>query len=193
MKIVVGLGNPGSKYAGTRHNVGFDVLESLAGKFPPTGRRERFLSQTTEITIDGSPVLLLAPQTYMNLSGQAVRKAVDFFKSPLEDVLVVVDDMNLPLGRLRLRADGSAGGQKGLKNTIEHLGTDKFARLRLGIGPPRAGMSGEAHVLGRFTPDERPWMDQGIERGARAVEAWVRLGLADAMNEFNRTEEAAGS
>lgn len=189
MKIVVGLGNPGRKYAGTRHNVGFDVLDLLARRGQAAGWRGRFESETVEINVDGTPVLLVAPQTFMNLSGQAVRKAVDFYKLPLADLLLVVDDMDLPVGRLRLRADGSAGGQKGLKNTIEHLGTNGFARLRIGIGRPVSGLRGEQHVLQKFAADERPVVDAGIERAVQAVIAWIRQGLPAAMNEFNRTDD----
>jgi PTH1 family peptidyl-tRNA hydrolase len=185
MKIVVGLGNPGLQYRRTRHNVGFDVLAELArrhGASVPTVKHE---AEVVEIVLGGEKVLLVAPQTYMNLSGRPVRSLVDFYKLPLEDLLVVCDDMNLPLGRLRLRGSGSAGGQKGLQNIVEHLKTEDFARLRLGIDRPPGRMDSSAYVLGKFTADEAREMEFAVPAAADGVERWVRDGLDAAMNLVN--------
>ena len=185
MKLVVGLGNPGRKYAGSRHNVGFDVVAQLARRFNAPAPRSDFQAEVTEAAIHGERVLLAAPQTYMNLSGRSVRQIVDFYKLPLDQLLVVCDDLNLPPGRLRLRASGSAGGQKGLQNIIEHLGTEEFPRLRLGIGRPPPPIDAVDYVLMRFPADERELMAAAIEEAAAAVELWVRVGTAAAMNQVN--------
>jgi PTH1 family peptidyl-tRNA hydrolase len=185
MKLVVGLGNPGRKYAGTRHNVGFDVVVLLARRFSAPAPRSAFQADVTEAAIHGERVLLAAPQTYMNLSGRSVRQIVDFYKLSLDQLLVVCDDLNLPPGRLRLRASGSAGGQKGLQNIIEHLGTEEFPRLRLGIGRPPPPIDAVDYVLMRFPADERELIAAAIEQAAQAVELWVRVGTSAAMNQVN--------
>jgi PTH1 family peptidyl-tRNA hydrolase len=191
MKIVAGLGNPGAKYQNSRHNVGFDVVDQIAKTNFAEGWKTAFDSLAAECTIDGERVLLLKPQTYMNRSGLAVRKAVDFYKTPLADVLVVCDDFSLPLGRLRFRASGSAGGQNGLKDVIHHLGTDEVVRLRLGIDQPPANVDPADFVLSAFRPAERECVAETIIDAGRAVECWIRRGVAAAMNEFNgkKTEE----
>jgi PTH1 family peptidyl-tRNA hydrolase len=185
MKLVVGLGNPGRKYAGTRHNVGFDVVARLARRCAAPAPRPDFQAEVTEAAIHGERVLLAAPQTYMNLSGRSVRQMVDFYKLPLDQLLVVCDDLNLPPGRLRLRASGSAGGQKGLQNIIEHLGTEEFPRLRLGIGRPPPPIDAVDYVLMRFPVDERELIAAAIEQAAEAVELWVGVGTSAAMNRVN--------
>jgi peptidyl-tRNA hydrolase, PTH1 family len=189
VKVVVGLGNPGRKYVGTRHNIGFDVVVLLAGRFSADRWRTRFEAETTEIEIGGERVLLAAPQTYMNLSGRSVRSIINFFKLPLSDLLLICDDMNLPCGRLRLRKSGSAGGQKGLKNTIDQLGSEQFARLRIGIGRPPEGMDSSRYVLQSYSKAEREIMEETAHRAADAVETWVREGIEPAMNRFNRSDE----
>ncbi|SFI80829.1 aminoacyl-tRNA hydrolase [Planctomicrobium piriforme] len=191
MKIVAGLGNPGRKYSGTRHNVGFEVVSELGKRFSAESWRNRFESEATEIQIAGERVLLLAPQTFMNLSGRSIKNAVDFYKSPLSELLVICDDLNLDVGRLRLRASGTAGGQKGLKNTIDQLGTTEFARLRVGIGRPDPGQDTVSFVLQTFTKAERETMIEAVDRAASATETWVRDGLAAAMNVFNRADDSA--
>ncbi len=191
MKVVVGLGNPGRKYAGTRHNVGFDVLNVLAERHAGERWRSRFEAETSEILLGTERVLLVAPQTYMNLSGRSVRSVVDFFKIPLADLLVISDDLNLDVGRLRLRPSGSAGGQKGLQNIIDRLGTTEFPRLRIGIGRPREGMDTVNYVLQTFAKSERPVVDQAIDRAEMAVESWVNEGIEAAMTKFNRSDGAA--
>lgn len=185
MKIVCGLGNPGAKYRGTRHNVGFEVLAELAkrhGGSTPTLKHE---AELVEIFLGGEKVLLLAPQTFMNLSGRSVWPLVDFYKLPLKDLLVVCDDLNLDTGRLRLRASGSAGGQKGLQNIIQRLGSEEFPRLRIGIGRPPGRMDAADYVLARFLSEERETIDHAILSAADGVEDWVQEGCERAMNRIN--------
>jgi peptidyl-tRNA hydrolase, PTH1 family len=185
MKLVVGLGNPGPKYAGTRHNVGFDVLDRLADAAPGSTVWTKFEAELCDITLGPEKVLLAAPQTYMNLSGRAVRGVMDFYKLTPEDLLVVCDDLNLEPGRVRLRPSGSAGGQKGLQNIIQHLGTQDFARLRIGIGRPPGRMDPAAYVLQRFTDRERKIMDVTVAEAAEGVGLWAREGIQAAMNRLN--------
>lgn len=185
MKLVVGLGNPGRKYAGTRHNVGFDVIERLASRHAAEAWRLKFDAEIAEAQIGGERTLLLRPQTLMNRSGQAVQAAVAFYKLPLEDLLVVCDDFNLPLGRLRIRTEGSSGGQKGLHHITQMLGTQEIDRLRIGIGPVPAEWDVVDFVLGKFTPQEQAAIAPIIERSADAVRCWVEQGVAAAMNQFN--------
>ncbi|MBT5020065.1 MAG: aminoacyl-tRNA hydrolase [Planctomicrobium sp.] len=187
MKIVVGLGNPGKKYQGTRHNIGFDVLVGLAERFSAGSWRSSFEAEVTEIQVGSEKVLLLAPQTFMNLSGRSVRAVVNFYKLPIKDLLLVHDDINLPTGRLRLRGSGSAGGQKGLQNTIDQLGTSDFARLRIGVDRPSENVSVVNHVLQTFTKAERIIIEECVGRAASAVECWVNEGVNQAMNTFNQT------
>jgi PTH1 family peptidyl-tRNA hydrolase len=187
MKLVVGLGNPGRQYAGTRHNVGFDVIDCLAAGPGVTAFKERFGGLLAEDNPDG--LLLLKPQTFMNLSGRSVRQVVDFFKLPADDLLIVCDDFALPLGKLRIRSKGSHGGHNGLRNIQEHLGSTAYPRLRIGVGGPDA----EAidHVLGKFKPGERATMADAIGRATMAVLTWSKFGLDAAMNRFNPDEEPA--
>ncbi|HEV8062334.1 MAG TPA: aminoacyl-tRNA hydrolase [Gemmataceae bacterium] len=184
MKIVVGLGNPGNKYAGTRHNVGFVVVDTLA-KGPGASRFQgRFQSQIAEVIEGSEKLLLLKPDTFMNLSGQAVRSAVDFYQTPLTDLLVVCDDFNLPLGKLRVRSGGTHGGHNGLRDIQQHLGTTGYSRLRIGIGSPDEGQAVN-HALGRFRPSERPVIDDAIELAVQAVVVWATRGVDDCMNQYN--------
>jgi PTH1 family peptidyl-tRNA hydrolase len=188
MKVVVGLGNPGSKYAGTRHNVGFEVVDYLA-KGPGVGLpRTQFQSLVAEATEAGDKVLLVKPETYMNLSGRAVRAIVDFYKVPIENVLVVCDDFNLPLGKLRVRGNGSHGGQNGLRNIQEQLGTDAYARLRIGVGQPEPGDAVD-FVLSRFKLGERATVDDAVAKAANGVLVWLRQGLDACMNQVNAGEK----
>lgn len=189
MKIVVGLGNPGRKYVGTRHNVGFDVLVVLAERFSAEKWRPGFEAEVTEIQIGSERLLLVAPQTFMNLSGRSVRAVVNFYKVPLQQILLIHDDINLPTGRLRLRASGSAGGQKGLQNTIDQLGSREFPRLKIGVGRPPAGQDVSSYVLQKFSKTEWPLMEECVHRAASAVETWCSAGIEQAMNEYNRVDE----
>jgi PTH1 family peptidyl-tRNA hydrolase len=185
MKLVVGLGNPGPEYRRTRHNIGFEVIEELSRRHAGTSPQRRFDGELVEVFLGGEKVLLLAPLTYMNLSGRSVGPAVEFYKLPLEDVLVVCDDLNLEPGRLRLRADGSPGGQNGLKDILRRLGTEAVPRLRVGIGRPPGRMEATDYVLGKFTEREREVFDDTVLRAADGIELWAREGISAAMNVVN--------
>lgn len=183
MELVVGLGNPGREYRGTRHNVGFEVIDALAKRYriPVKSRRNKAL--VGEGRIAGEEVLLAKPQTLMNRSGESVAGLVRRYRLALEDVLVIVDDVNLSLGRLRIRARGSAGGHKGLRSIIKHLGSEEFARLRMGIGSP--DRDAVEYVLSRFKRAERPSVQAMIRQAAEAVATLLREGVEPAMNKFN--------
>jgi peptidyl-tRNA hydrolase, PTH1 family len=186
MKLIVGLGNPGPRYADTRHNVGWRVAEELAAAVGAGAWREKFDAAVTEGPCGGQKVALLRPLTFMNLSGLAVRQAMDFWKLELADLLVVLDDMALEVGRIRLRVDGSAGGHNGLESVISHAGSDAFARLRVGIGPAPPVDEHVDFVLSPFSKRERPAVDEAIDRAVDAVRCWVSDGPQVAMNRFNR-------
>lgn len=189
MRLVVGLGNPGVKYAGTRHNVGYELVDYLAAS-PQCGPfRSRFQGQIAELNEGLEQVLLLKPETFMNLSGRAVRQVFDFYKLKPEQVLVICDDFNLPLGKLRARAQGSHGGQNGLRNIQECLGTDAYPRLRIGVGQPGPGEAVD-FVLSRFKPGERKTVDDAVARAAQGVLLWVRDGMEASMNRVNGPEDA---
>src|SRR5436190_2416686 len=160
MKLIIGLGNPGPKYAGTRHNVGFDVIDYLAAAPGTTPFREKFEAFVAEAKEGDETVLLVKPLTFMNLSGRAVRAILDFYKVPAENLLVVCDDFNLPLGKLRIRTKGSHGGQNGLRCVQEQLGTDAYTRLRIGVGAPT--FDAVDHVLTKFKPGERAAADEAV-------------------------------
>lgn len=188
MKVIVGLGNPGPKYAGTRHNVGFEVVDYLAGA-PGVGPfRSKFEAQVAEAREGSEIVLYVKPETYMNLSGQAVRAVLDFYKVPTADLLVVCDDFNLPLGKLRVRANGSAGGQNGLKSIQQMLGTDAYPRLRIGVGSPNPGEAVD-HVLGKWRPAEKAAVEAAVARAGQAVLTFIAQGVEVCMNRFNAGEE----
>lgn len=185
MRLVVGLGNPGRQYDGTRHNLGFEVADRLAERLAAEFDRERFSARVAEASVGREKLLLAKPLTFMNLSGRTVVEATRFHKLPLEDVLVVCDDFNLDLGRLRLRTAGSHGGHNGLRDVIARLGTDGFPRLRLGIGP-LAGRDPVGFCLSKFAPAERDEVAAMIDSATDAAEAWLRDGSEEAMNRFNR-------
>lgn len=187
MKIIIGLGNPGSKYERTRHNVGFDVVDEIARQIAASPPREKFNGEIAEGNVDGEKVVLLCPHTFMNASGQSVRKAFDFYKLSDADCLVICDDMNLPLGRIRIRPSGSAGGQKGLADIIRHLGSESIARLRVGIDRPPEGWTVTHHVLGRFTDSESETVQPVIQKAAQAAVFWTKRGASEAMNRYNAT------
>ena len=188
MKLVVGLGNPGERYERTRHNVGFRVIDELARRWEIAVKRRKFGGKIGGGRIADQRVLLLEPMTYMNRSGRTVREAVTFHKLKPADLLVVADDLALPLGRLRLRPQGSAGGHNGLADIIAELGGSGFARLRVGIESV-AGASMVRHVLSPFSAQEEREMVQAIRRAADAVECWMRDGVDTAMNTYNRPPE----
>ena len=189
---MVGLGNPGAKYAETRHNVGFMVLERMAGAAGASFRSQpRLQGQLAEVGSGESRLRLLMPQTYMNESGRSIRAALDWYSLDPSQLLVLVDDMDLPLGRLRLRASGSAGGHNGLRSTIAHLGSQDFARLRIGIGAPADNPAERrartiSHVLGRFSAEERPVLEAVLEEVVAGVERIRRQGIERAGNHLNR-------
>ena len=191
LQLLVGLGNPGSRYQDTRHNVGFMALERLAAKEGvPFREQARLQGRLAELGSGGQRLRLLMPLTYMNESGRSIRATLDWYRLEPSQLLVLVDDMDLPLGRLRLRASGSAGGHNGLRSTIQHLGGQDFARLRIGIGAPaenpaerRARTVG--HVLGRFSPEEQPLLDAVLTEVLAGVDLIRRLGLERAGNRLN--------
>ena len=185
MKLIVGLGNIGRKYENTRHNVGFNVLDLVSQRNGGGSSREKFDGRTQEVTIGSEKVLLLWPHTLMNLSGRSVGAAVAFYQLPLGDLLVICDDFNLPLGKLRIRKQGSAGGQNGLNDIINRLGTQEFGRLRIGIGPVPEAWDAADFVLSRFGPSDRAIIEGAIDRAAEAVECWVVEGIEESMNRFN--------
>ena len=191
LQLLVGLGNPGSRYAHTRHNVGFLVLEQLAAAGGQTFRQQgRLHGLIAELGVGSGRMRLLMPQTFMNDSGRSVRAALDWFGFRADQMLVIVDDMDLPLGRLRLRASGSAGGHNGLRSIIQHLGTQEFARLRIGIGAPAGDprdrkSQAVGHVLGPFSTSEQPILTQVMEEVATGVELIRQQGLERAGNRLN--------
>ena len=184
MKLVVGLGNPGKEYVETRHNVGFAVVELLAEWNHAGGWASKFDGLVADCHVGAQKVLLVKPTTFMNRSGSCVRKVCDFYKTPPEDVLVVCDDLDLPLGRLRLKGKGSSGGQNGLKDIVRHLATEEVARLRVGIGE-RGRMDAADFVLSRFRPGETDVVRPALVDAGRCCEKWASDSLAAAMNEFN--------
>lgn len=184
MKLIVGLGNPGAEYDNSRHNIGFDLVDKLAQKWDIALTRKKHQAICGSGQRRDEQVILLKPQTYMNLSGASVISAMSFYKVPLADVLVVVDDMALQLGRMRLRPQGSAGGHNGLKDIISRIG-DGFARMRIGIG---ASKHGDAinHVLGKFTDDENKELADVLNRAVKAVECWIDRGVDETMTRYNK-------
>jgi peptidyl-tRNA hydrolase, PTH1 family len=193
VKLVVGLGNPGERYRATRHNVGFEVLDELARRHGLHDAADQAKSPAEAHVLRwrraDEAVLLAKPLTYMNLSGGAVQELSHFFKIELVDLLIVCDDVNLPLGKLRGRASGSEGGHNGLRSVAEALGSIDYARLRVGVGRGDARRDLADHVTAEFDPDERPGIVTAIARAADAVETWISDGMAKMMNTFNRDEE----
>ncbi len=193
MKLVVGLGNPGARYRGTRHNVGFEVMDRLAARHGLGFGAWKTLAEIVEWRRPGDRVWFVKPMTFMNLSGDAVQALTGFYKVDVADLLVVCDDVNLPEGRLRARPDGSDGGNNGLRSITASLGTDAYARLRIGVGRGDERRDLVDHVLSRFDPDEQPIINSAIDRAADAVEVWITDGLAPVMNRFNRPEDTPGT
>jgi PTH1 family peptidyl-tRNA hydrolase len=185
MKLVVGLGNPGRRYEGTRHNIGYMVLAELGRRHGVPPVKTRFRGEVLEAELGGQKALLLSPTTFMNLSGTSVQEAVSFYKLQSEDLLVLCDDLNLPVGKLRLRSRGSSGGQKGLENIIARLRTEEFSRLRMGVGAAPNGWDWADYVLSKFAPDELPVIRGAVELAADAVAVWAREGIEACMNRYN--------
>jgi len=189
VKLVVGLGNPGRKYDGTRHNVGFDIVETLADRHRAEWESAPRGVEALVARWRAADAVLAKPLTFMNLSGPATMALLHFYKIDPSGLLVVVDEVNLELGRLRARAAGSAGGHNGLKSIIDALGTTEFARLRVGVGRGDARRDLADHVLARFEPDERPIVADTVARSIEAIELFLADGMAAVMNRFNRKEE----
>ncbi len=184
--IIAGLGNPGAKYEGSRHNVGFLVADELSKKMDLPVKNLKFKALCGLGRIGNTPVLLMKPQTFVNLSGEAVRTAASFYKIPPECVLVIFDDMSLPVGRLRIRRDGSDGGHNGIKSIISELSSDRFPRIKIGIGePPRSDYDAKDWVLGKFSPSEQKILSSSISLAVEAVSEMVAAGVDSAMNRFN--------
>ena len=196
MKLIVGLGNPGREYVATRHNIGFEVIDKLAARLGWTaGDFDRLArSKFDGLALDGAytlpgggseKLLLLKPTTYMNLSGRSVQAAMAFYQLTPADVMIVLDDLALPCGKIRLRPGGSTGGHNGLKDIERALGTSDYPRLRLGIDPPPPRVPGKDYVLGRFSEEQRGRIDPAIDRAGAAILVWVEKGIESAMNLFN--------
>ncbi|WP_338450467.1 aminoacyl-tRNA hydrolase [Niallia oryzisoli] len=185
MKLIVGLGNPGKEYDKTRHNIGFEVIDALAERLHISLEQAKFKGIYGSKLVDGEKVYLLKPLTYMNLSGESIRAIMDYFQIETEDLLVIYDDMDLPVGKIRLRQKGSAGGHNGIKSTIAHIGTQEFNRIRIGINRPSNGMSITDYVLGRFTKEEQELIKGAVEQSADACEEWIKKPFLQVMNTYN--------
>ena len=184
--LIAGLGNPGPRYAANRHNVGFRCVERLGAALDLAFDKRQKHSHVALGTFHGRRVVLAKPQLFMNESGRAVVPLAQFYKVPPEATLVVYDDLDLPLGTLRLRPEGGSGGHKGMRSVIEHLGTQGFPRLRVGIGRPPGRMDPAAYVLQDFSADEQPLLDDTLERAVTAIETWLREGIEVAMDRYDR-------
>jgi PTH1 family peptidyl-tRNA hydrolase len=183
--LIAGLGNPGPKYAANRHNVGFRCVERLGIALGLTLDKDQKQARVALGDFDGRRVVLAKPQTFMNESGRAVAALTRFYKVRLDCLLVVYDDLDLPLGSVRLRPEGGSGGHKGMRSIIEHLGTQEFSRLRIGIGRPPGRMDPAAYVLQDFSADEGPLLEETLERAVAAIETWLHQGVEVAMDQYN--------
>ncbi|MBS4179730.1 aminoacyl-tRNA hydrolase [Lederbergia citrea] len=185
MKLIAGLGNPGSTYNKTRHNIGFEVVEELANRFGSPLNQSKFNGVYSIIHKNGEKFILLKPLTYMNLSGESIRPIMDYYDIAIEDLVVIYDDLDLPVGKIRLRQKGSAGGHNGIKSTIAHLNTENFNRIRVGINRPPIGMTVPDYVLGKFYKEEWQEMQNVIQTCADACEEWLNKPFLEVMNRFN--------
>ncbi|TWT02172.1 aminoacyl-tRNA hydrolase [Planococcus sp. CPCC 101016] len=185
MKLIIGLGNPGKAYEDTRHNIGFKVVDYLANQWNAPLTQSKFKGMYSISHRPEGKVMLLKPLTYMNLSGESVSALMDYYGVNLEDIIVIYDDLDLPTGQLRLRQKGSAGGHNGIKSLIQHLGTQEFNRLRIGISRPPAGMKVPDYVLQRFSKEESPEVGEAIKKSAGACEIWLSKPYLEVMNQFN--------
>ncbi|MFC7322315.1 aminoacyl-tRNA hydrolase [Halobacillus campisalis] len=185
MKCIVGLGNPGKKYEKTRHNVGFMIIDELAKQNHWTVSQEKFKGLFTIEHVNGEKILLLKPQTYMNLSGDSLRMFMDYYDIDEEDVLVIYDDLDLPPGKIRLRQKGGHGGHNGIRSIIDQLGTKDFKRLRVGVGRASVPMSVVDYVLGTFDKDQQGPVSEAVTQSVKACESWMERPFNEVMNEFN--------
>lgn len=187
MKLIVGLGNPGRAYRDTRHNVGFMALDRVVADLNASFDREKYKGLIARVSAEGQQVMLLKPMTFMNVSGESVALAARNRVNDPADLLVVYDDVELPLGSIRIRAQGSAGTHNGMKSVIERVGTDEVPRLRMGVGK-NSGVDLSDHVLGRFAPNEKKAVEEMVARASEAVVCYLRSGLTEAMNTYNETK-----
>ena len=185
MKLIVGLGNPGKEYDMTRHNTGFYCLDVLSDEMNQSIDKEKFKGLYTKFKYKGEDVILLKPQTYMNNSGESVAAVMQFFKIPVEDLLVIYDDMDMPVGKLRLRQKGSAGGHNGIKSIISHIGTQEFDRIRIGIGKDKL-IPVVDWVLGKFPQEQQEDLNHALEQAAKAAKFSIKHSFSDTMNRYNK-------
>lgn len=183
MFLIVGLGNPGREYDGTRHNIGFEAIDYLSRKYNIDVNKSKFKGVFGEGFIGGQKVILLKPTTYMNLSGESVREVINFYKIDNNNIIVIYDDISLEIGKLRIREKGSAGGHNGIKSIIANMGTDVFPRIKIGVGQPKGDLV--SHVLGRFNKEEAEDLKEVIDASNKAVEIIIKNGAKQAMNELN--------
>ncbi len=189
MYVIVGLGNPGREYADTKHNVGFRVIDKLADQYNIDVSRFKHKALVGDGMISGKKVLLVKPQTFMNLSGESVKEVMSFYKVPVENMIVIFDDTSLELGMIRIREKGSAGGHNGIKSIINHMGTDAFNRIKVGIGEKPNGWDLADYVLAKFSKDDEPLILSGIDKASQAAGIFISLGIKDAMNKFNAKQK----
>lgn len=190
MYIIVGLGNPGSTYQNTKHNIGFDVIDKLAEQYNISVTQKKHKALIGKGNIDGYPVLLVKPQTFMNLSGESVRSVLDFYKLNIQEELIIIyDDISLDLGQIRVRQKGSAGGHNGVKSIIAHLNTEEFSRIKVGVGEKPKFMDLADYVLSYFSKAERKEADAGVDNAAKAVSVIINKDISQAMNLFNKKVE----
>lgn len=190
MYIIVGLGNPGSTYQNTKHNIGFDVIDKLAEQYNISVTQKKHKALIGKGNMDGYPVLLVKPQTFMNLSGESVRSVLDFYKLNIQDELIIIyDDISLDLGQIRVRQKGSAGGHNGMKSIIAHLNTEEFSRIKVGVGEKPKFMDLADYVLSYFSKAEREEADVGVDNAAKAVSVIINKDISQAMNLFNKKVE----
>lgn len=185
MYIIVGLGNPEEDYARTRHNMGFEVINEIAEKYQFTVDKKKFKGLCQMVTIEGQKVLLLKPQTYMNLSGESIREAMDYYKVDPKEILVIYDDMDLETGIIKIRKKGGAGSHNGMKSVVKQLGTEEFPRIRIGIGKPEGPYDKINYVIGHIPDKEYEVLQQGIKQAAKGVVAILTQGIDVAMNKYN--------
>lgn len=185
MKCIVGLGNPGKKYKNTRHNIGFIVIDELLKQEGFRLDKDKFKGKYALEHINGEKIIFLQPQTFMNLSGQALRPLMDYYDIPAEDVLVIYDDLDLPTGKIRLRQKGGHGGHNGIRSIIDELGVTNFKRLRIGVGRPMSAIPVVDYVLGAFSKEQKQDIEEGIKEATDASLAWIEKPFIDVMNEFN--------
>ncbi|AIF41992.1 aminoacyl-tRNA hydrolase [Virgibacillus sp. SK37] len=185
MKCIVGLGNPGRKYKETRHNIGFMVIDELVKRNNWELDKSKFNGKYAMERVDGEKIILLQPQTFMNLSGESLRPLMDFYQIDVEDILVIYDDLDLPTGKIRLRQKGGHGGHNGIRSLIDHLGTKEFKRIRIGVGRPVKPIPVVDYVLGKFPKEEQDDVAASITKSADACEAWLKRPFLEVMNEYN--------